>query len=329
MAGYIRKPNRAPDPRSETRLRRSATPLHHRRRFLVSDPPLEARSSPGNRRGRPGAAPRELKRGERLSWENLAASARTNSDDILAIPSPDLQGFRLLPRMSAGTSPARPRGPRSISRSSAMQLLCQLCPGSNAAGFLDAPGRIRVEQSLSPDPDTGIIQGAARAIRSRPSPVTASRPGIDYAVTDKLKVRVVDGVVCGQPVTSSATTNNPGGRSCRPTRSFNVHASYQIDQGPFQIYGPRRQSVSTTRYGDLWDLLRHRRHPQILSNGSQFHGWPRSVQPRARPRALYVGLKADVLEHDPEKLCSGFPKRSCSIKNLEARRRFNQIPIAR
>jgi iron complex outermembrane receptor protein len=149
------------------------------------------------------------------------------------------------------------------------------------ARFLDA---LQIA-SNSPfaDPDTGIIQ-VLPGNQIPAIPRHRIKAGIDYAVTDKLKVGG-DALFVGSQY-FVGDDNNQAAKLPSYT-VFNVHASYQIDK-TFQIYG-RVDNLFDNRYATYGTFFDTGAIPN-LSNGSQFTD-ARSVSP-ARPRALYVGLKA-------------------------------------
>jgi len=241
--------------------------------FLVSDPPLKQVVSQTVEAGLRGT--KELNVGT-LSWK-FGGFRATNSDDILAIPSPDLQGFGFF--QNVGRTRRQGLEAEVNLKSSAMQLYASYALVD--ARFLDA---LQIA-SNSPfaDPDTGIIQ-VLPGNQIPAIPRHRIKAGIDYAVTDKLKVGG-DALFVGSQY-FVGDDNNQAAKLPSYT-VFNVHASYQIDK-TFQIYG-RVDNLFDNRYATYGTFFDTGAIPN-LSNGSQFTD-ARSVSP-ARPRALYVGLKA-------------------------------------
>ena len=69
---------------------------------------------------------------------------------------------------------------------------------------------------------------------------------------------------------------------------FNVHASYQINKS-LQVYG-RINNLLDNRYATYGTFFDINAIPNFANGGAAFTD-PRSLSP-ARPRALYVGLRA-------------------------------------
>ena len=89
--------------------------------FLIADPPLKQVVSRTVEAGFRGT--KELNIGT-LGWK-VGAFRATNADDILAIPSPELQGFGYFPERGSDTPPGH-RGPGQSDVEDAAAL-CQLC----------------------------------------------------------------------------------------------------------------------------------------------------------------------------------------------------------
>jgi outer membrane receptor protein involved in Fe transport len=240
--------------------------------FLVADPPLKQVVSHTVEAGLRGT--RELDIGT-LGWKVGAFRAR-NDDDIMAIPSPTLQGFGFFQNVGA----TRRQGIEAEVnlKSTAMQLyasyalvdarfLTALQLASNSP-FTDANGRIQVL------PGNQIPAVPRHRIKA----------GIDYSITDKLKVGGDALFVGSQYFVGDGSNQAP---KLPAYTVFNLHASYQIDK-TFQIYG-RVDNLFDNRYATHGTFFDTGAIPN-LSNGTQFTD-ARSISP-ARPRAFYVGLKA-------------------------------------
>jgi len=241
--------------------------------FLVSDPPLKQVVSRSVEAGLRGT--RDLDIGA-LEWK-LGGFRTTNSDDILAIPSPVLQGFGFFQNVGA----TRRQGIEAEVnlKSSQMQLyasytfidarfLDALKVASNSP-FVDANGNIQI---LPGDQIPAIPRHRIKA-------------GIDYAVTDALKIGGDALFISSQYFVgdeSNQAQKLPG------YAVFNLHASYQIDK-TFQIYA-RADNILDNRYATYGAFFNLGAVPNFANGGAPFTD-PRSISP-ARPRAFYVGLKA-------------------------------------
>lgn len=241
--------------------------------FLVSDPPLKQVVSHTVEAGLRGTA--NLGVGA-LSWK-LGAFRADNSDDILAIPSPALQGFGFFQNVGS----TRRQGIESevTLKSSKWQLnasytfvdarfLDALQLASNSP-FADAEGNIQV---LPGDQIPAVPRHRIKA-------------GIDYAVTDAFRVGGDALYVSSQYFVgdeSNQAAKLPG------YTVFNLHASYQIDKN-FQIYG-RINNIFDNRYATYGTFFDTAAVPNFANGGAPFTD-PRSLSP-AMPRAFYVGMKA-------------------------------------
>jgi outer membrane receptor protein involved in Fe transport len=236
--------------------------------FLVSDPPLKQVVSHTIEAGLRGT--RELNVGT-LEWK-LGAFRATNSDDILAIPSPVLQGFGYF--QNVGSTRRQGMEAQVNLTSKTVQLyasyalvdarfLDSLQVGSNSP-FADANGNVQ------------ILPGN----RIPAIPRDRVKAGIDLSVTDAFKIGG-DALWVGSQYFVGDESNQA--QRLPSYAVFNVHTSYQINK-TFQIYG-RIDNLFDNRYatfGTFFDTA------AIPSAGLTD---PRSVSP-ARPRAFYAGLKA-------------------------------------
>ncbi len=241
--------------------------------FLVSDPPLKQVVSRTVEAGLRGS--KELNFGT-LRWK-LGGFRATNSDDILAIPSPVLQGFGYF--QNVGSTRRQGIEAEIDLQSKSLQLyasyalvdarfLDTLQVGSNSP-FADADGNVQ------------ILPGN----RIPAVPRNRVKAGFDYSVTDAFRVGgdalfVSDQYFVGDESNQAARL---------PSYTvFNAHASYQIDK-TFQIYG-RVDNIADNRYATYGTFFDTTVLPNFANGGAAFTD-ARSVSP-ARPRAFYAGLKA-------------------------------------
>jgi outer membrane receptor protein involved in Fe transport len=240
--------------------------------FLVSDPPLKQVVSHTVEAGLRGT--QELNIGT-LGWK-LGAFRADNSDDILAIPSPVLQGFGYF--QNVGSTRRQGIEAEATLKSNKIQIsasytfldarfLDALQVGSNSP-FADANGNIQ------------ILPG--NQIPAIPRNVFKAR--LDYSVTDAFKVGG-DALFVGSQYFVGDESNQfaklPG------YAVFNLHASYQIDKN-FQIYA-RADNIFDNRYASYGTFFETDAVPNFTAGGAAFTD-PRSLSP-ARPRAIYTGLK--------------------------------------
>jgi outer membrane receptor protein involved in Fe transport len=240
--------------------------------FLVSDPPLKQVVSHTVEAGLRGT--QELNIGT-LGWK-LGAFRADNSDDILAIPSPVLQGFGYF--QNVGSTRRQGIEAEATLKSNKLQIsasytfldarfLDALQVGSNSP-FADANGNIQ------------ILPG--NQIPAIPRNLVKAR--LDYSVTDAFKVGG-DALFVGSQYFVGDESNQfaklPG------YAVFNLHASYQIDKN-FQIYA-RADNIFDNRYASYGTFFDTGDVPNFTNGGAPFTD-PRSLSP-ARPRAIYTGLK--------------------------------------
>jgi outer membrane receptor protein involved in Fe transport len=235
--------------------------------FLVSDPPLKQVVSRTVEAGLRGT--RDLSIGT-LGWK-LGGFRATNTDDILAIPSPVLQGFGYF--QNVGSTRRQGIEAEVTLKSSTLQLYASYALVD--ARFLDT---LQVG-SNSPFADGGNVQ-ILPGNRIPAIPRNRIKAGIDYSVTDALKVGG-DALF----VDSQYFVGDESNQAARlPSYAvFNLHASYQIDK-TFQIYA-RADNIFDNRYATYGTFFDTGAIPSASFTD------PRSVSP-ARPRALYVGLRA-------------------------------------
>jgi outer membrane receptor protein involved in Fe transport len=236
--------------------------------FLVSDPPLKQVVSRTVEFGLRGT--KELNIGT-IGWK-LGAFRATNSDDILAIPSPALQGFGYF--QNVGSTRRQGIEAQVTLQSKALQLyasyalvdarfLDSLQVGSNSP-FADADGNVQI----SPGNRIPSI------------PRNRVKAGFDYSITDAFKVGGDALFVSDQYFVGDESNQ---AQRLASYAVFNAHASYQINK-TFQLYG-RVDNILDHRYATYGTFFDTGAIP-----GASFTD-ARSVSP-ARPRAFYAGLKA-------------------------------------
>jgi outer membrane receptor protein involved in Fe transport len=240
--------------------------------FLVADPPLKQVISRTVEAGFRGS--KELNIGT-LNWK-LGAFRTRNDDDILAIPSPVLQGFGFFQNIGA----TRRQGIEAEVnvKSAALELyssyalvdarfLSALELASNSP-FADANGNIQIQ------PGNQIPAIPRHRVKA----------GVDYAITDKLKVGGDALFVSSQYFVGDGSNQAP---KLPSYTVFNVHASYQIDKN-FQIYG-RVDNLFDNRYATHGTFFDINAIPNFANGGTVFTD-ARSISP-ARPRSFYVGMR--------------------------------------
>jgi outer membrane receptor protein involved in Fe transport len=241
--------------------------------FLVSDPPLKQVVSRTVEAGLRGT--KDLDIGT-LGWK-LGVFRASNTDDILAIPSPVLQGFGYF--QNVGSTRRQGIEAEVTLKSSTVNLyasyalvdarfLDALQVGSNSP-FADANGNVQ------------ILPGN----RIPAVPRNRIKAGIDYSVTDAFKVGG-DALFVGSQYFVGDESNQA--QRLPSYAVFNLHASYQINK-TFQVYA-RADNIFDNRYATYGTFFNIGAVPNFSNGGAPFTD-PRSVSP-ARPRAFYVGLRA-------------------------------------
>ena len=241
--------------------------------FLVSDPPLKQVVSRTVEAGLRGT--KELNIGT-LGWK-IGAFRATNTDDILAIPSPVLQGFGYF--QNVGSTRRQGIEAEITLKSNTLQLyasyalvdarfLDTLQVGSNSP-FADADGNVQ------------ILPGN----RIPAIPRNRIKAGIDYLVTDAFKVGGDALFVDGQYFVGDESNQ---AQRLSSYAVFNLHTSYQINK-TFQLYA-RADNIFDHRYATYGTFFDTGAVPNFANGGAAFTD-ARSVSP-ARPRAFYAGLKA-------------------------------------
>jgi outer membrane receptor protein involved in Fe transport len=240
--------------------------------FLVSDPPLKQVVSHTVEAGLRGT--QELQFGT-LGWK-LGGFRANNTDDILAIPSPVLQGFGYF--QNVGSTRRQGIEVEATLKSNKMQFyasytfvdarfLDALQVGSNSP-FADGNGNIPI---LPGNQIPAIPRNRIKA-------------GFDYAVTDAFKVGGDALFIGSQYFVGDASNQYP---KLPGYAVFNLHASYQIDKN-FQIYA-KADNIFDNHYANYGTFFDTTALPNFANGGNQFTD-PRSLSP-SRPRALYAGLR--------------------------------------
>ncbi len=241
--------------------------------FLIADPPLKQVVSRTIEAGFRGT--KELNIGT-LGWK-IGGFRATNADDILAIPSPELQGFGYFQNVGRTRRQGIEAQVNLTSKTLQMyasyalvdaRFLDSLQVGSNSP-FADADGNVP------------IVPGN----RIPAIPRNRVKFGIDYAVTDAFKVGG-DALFVGSQYFVGDESNQAA--RLPPYAVFNLHSSYQINKS-LQIYG-RLDNIFDNRYATYGTFFDTTDVPNFANGGAPFTD-ARSVSPQ-RPRAFYAGLKA-------------------------------------
>ena len=241
--------------------------------FLVSDPPLKQVVSRTVEAGFRGT--RDMNIGT-LEWK-LGGFRATNTDDILAIPDPVLQGFGFFQnvgntRRQGIEADARLKGSSWEVHASYSfidaRFLDTLQLGSNSP-FADANGNVQV---VPGDQIPAVPRHRVKA-------------GFDYSLTDAFKVGADAVYVSSQYLVGDESNQAP---KLPAYTVVNVHASYQINK-TFQIYG-RINNLFDNRYATYGTFFETGTLPNFANGGAAFTD-ARSLSP-AYPRAFYAGLKA-------------------------------------
>jgi outer membrane receptor protein involved in Fe transport len=240
--------------------------------FLIADPPLKQVVSRAVEAGLRGT--KELNIGT-LGWK-VGAFRATNADDILAIPSPELQGFGYFQNVGR----TRRQGIEAQVNLTSKTLQLYASYTLVDARFLDTL-QVGSNSPFAVDDVVQILPGN----RIPAIPRNRVKFGIDYSVTDAFKVGGDALFVSNQFFVGDESNQAPRLPSYAV---FNLHTSYQINK-TFQIYG-RVDNIFDNRYATYGTFFDTDNVPNFTNGGTQFTD-ARSVSP-ARPRAFYAGLKA-------------------------------------
>lgn len=240
--------------------------------FLVSDPPLKQVVSRTVEAGLRGT--KELNIGT-LGWK-VGAFRATNTDDILAIPSPVLQGFGYF--QNVGSTRRQGIETEMNLKSNTLQLYASYTFVD--ARFLDT---LQVGSNSPFADDNGNVQ-ILPGNQIPAIPRHRVKAGIDYSITDAFKVGGDALFISSQYFVGDESNQ---AQKLPSYAVFNSHASYQINK-TFQIYG-RVDNIFDNRYATYGTFFDTSALPNFANGGAPFTD-ARSVSP-ARPRAFYAGLK--------------------------------------
>jgi outer membrane receptor protein involved in Fe transport len=240
--------------------------------FLVSDPPLKQVVSHTVEAGLRGT--RDLSIGT-LGWK-LGAFRADNTDDILTIPSPVLQGFGYF--QNVGSTRRQGIEAEINLKSANLQLnasytlvdarfLDTLQVGSNSP-FADANGNVQI---LPGNQIPAVPRNRVKA-------------SVDYSITDAFKVGGDALYFSSQYFVGDESNQAP---KLPGYAVFNLHASYQVTK-TVQVYA-RADNIFDNRYATYGTFFDTGAVPNFANGGAAFTD-PRSVSP-ARPRAFYTGMK--------------------------------------
>jgi outer membrane receptor protein involved in Fe transport len=241
--------------------------------FLVADPPLKQVVSHTIEAGLRGTE--ELNLGT-LSWK-LGGFRTKNTDDILAIPSPVVQGFGYFQnvgdtRREGIEAEVNLKASRfQVSGSYAFidaRFLNALLVGSNSP-FADANGNVQIL------PGNQIPTIPRHRIKA----------SVDYSITEAFKIGGDALYVSSQYFVGDESNQAP---KLPGYTVFNLRASYQIDK-TFQVYA-RVNNVFDNHYATYGTFFDINAIPNLANNGAAFAN-PDSLSP-AQPRAFYAGLRA-------------------------------------
>jgi outer membrane receptor protein involved in Fe transport len=240
--------------------------------FLVSDPPLKQVVSHTVEAGLRGT--RDLSIGT-LGWK-LGAFRADNTDDILTIPSPVLQGFGYF--QNVGSTRRQGIEAEINLKSANLQInasytlvdarfLDTLQVGSNSP-FADANGNVQI---LPGNQIPAVPRNRVKA-------------SVDYSITDAFKVGGDALYFSSQYFVGDESNQAP---KLPGYAVFNLHASYQVTK-TVQVYA-RADNIFDNRYATYGTFFDTGAVPNFANGGAAFTD-PRSVSP-ARPRAFYTGMK--------------------------------------
>ncbi|MBA2397197.1 MAG: TonB-dependent receptor [Bradyrhizobium sp.] len=241
--------------------------------FLIADPPLKQVVSRTIEAGFRGT--KELGIGT-LGWK-IGAFRATNADDILAIPSPELQGFGYFQNVGR----TRRQGIEAQVNLTSKTLQLYASYALVDARFLDA---LQVGSHSPFADENGNVQ-ILRGNRIPAIPRNRIKFGVDYSVTDAFKVGGDALFVDNQYFVGDESNQAPRLPSYAV---FNLHTSYQVNK-KLQIYG-RVDNIFDNRYATYGTFFDTADVPNFANGGAPFAD-ARSLSP-ARPRAFYAGLKA-------------------------------------
>jgi outer membrane receptor protein involved in Fe transport len=210
-----------------------------------------------------------------LEWK-LGGFRTTNTDDILAIPVPELQGFGYF--QNVGSTRRQGIEAEARLRASAFQLYASYT-------FIDARflNALQVASNSPFADDNGNIQ-IVPGNQIPGIPRYRVKAGFDYSITDAFKVGADALFVSSQYLVGDESNQ---AQKLPSYAVFNVHASYQINKS-LQVYG-KVDNVFDNHYATYGTFFDTGALPNFANGGAAFTD-ARSLSP-ARPRAFYAGLK--------------------------------------
>ena len=240
--------------------------------FLVSDPPLKQVVSHTVEAGLRDTENLSL---GTLSWK-LGAFRTENSDDILNIPSPVLQGFGYFQNVGS----TRRQGVEAEATLKTNKLLVSASYTFLDARFLNALQVGSNSPFANANGNIQIVPGDQ--IPAIPRNVFKAR--FEYSVTDAFKIGGDAHFVGSQYFVGDASNQFP---KLPSYTYFNLYASYQITK-TFQIYA-KADNITDNRYATYGTFFNTSQVPNFGNGGAPFTD-PRSLSP-ARPSAFYTGMK--------------------------------------
>jgi outer membrane receptor protein involved in Fe transport len=245
--------------------------------FLVSDPPLKQVVSRTVEAGLRGT--KDLNIGT-FGWK-LGGFRSQNSDDILTIPVPAVQGIPQGFGFFQNIGSTRRQGIEAEVSLKSSTLSVYASYTLVDARFLDALQVGSNSPFADADGNVQILPGN----RIPAVPRNRFKAGFDYSVTDAFKVGG-DALFVGDQYFVGDESNQA--QRLASYAVFNLRTSYQINK-TFQIYA-RADNIFDNRYATYGTFFDREALPNFANGGTEFTD-ARSVSP-ARPRGLYVGLRA-------------------------------------
>jgi outer membrane receptor protein involved in Fe transport len=240
--------------------------------FLVSDPPLKQVVSHTVEAGFRGTGDTNL---GTVSWK-LGGFRADNSDDILNIPSPVLQGFGYF--QNVGSTRRQGIEAEVSLKSNKVQV-------SASYTFIDARflNSLQLGSNSPFADDNGNIQ-VMPGNQIPTVPRNRLKANIDYALTDAFKVGGDVLFVSSQYFAGDASNQF---MKLPSYAVLNLHASYQVTKN-IQIYA-RADNVFNNQYATYGTFFETGALPNFANGGAPFTD-PRSLSP-AQPRAFYSGMR--------------------------------------
>jgi outer membrane receptor protein involved in Fe transport len=240
--------------------------------FLVADPPLKQVVSHTVEAGFRGT--QDLNIGT-VSWK-VGGFRAENTDDILALPSPVVQGFGFF--QNVGNT--RRQGIESEISLKASKYEASLSYAFVDARFLSA---LQLASNSPFDDANGNIQ-VLPGDQIPAIPRNRIKASIDYWVTDAFKVGGDALYVSSQYFVGDESNQFP---KLPGYTVFNLRASYQINK-TFQVYA-RVNNVFNNYYANYGTFFDTTALPNFYNGGAAFTN-PSSLSP-SQPRSFYAGLK--------------------------------------